>query len=144
MNEPKDKTITLLLRKFLRYSYLNTFDKMYIDTDDAILFQAADKDESFIHVEFPSEENGLQHPRLWNIRDWRTHHEEYVRKKKQYAADRLEANLLTENTDKVARAIARKFGLPIEYVQVAARKIASKKSIEAAAQFSVELDLRKE
>lgn len=140
MNSTHDKTITLLLRHFLKYSYLNTYDKITIDLDDAYLFQAADKEEQFIHVEIPSADNGLEHPRLWNIRDWRTHYEEYIRKKKQYEHDRKEANLLTENTERLSRAIAKKFGLPVEFVRASAYKIAKKKDDCAASNFDVKID----
>jgi len=88
-------------------------DKQAIDYEDAVIFQALDKNEQFCHVQFESLETGekLQHPYLWKIKEWKTCYHKHQLDKAASERRRKEANLLSENTSLLMRSLAKQYGI---------------------------------
>lgn len=127
----------------IRY-LIGEFKFAYIDYDDAIVLGSLDEREEYIHVELPDKENALKCPKVWKKRDWMEYDARVQSLRAKSARERLEANLRTENTQRLTVAMSRKLDLPRELVYAAASKICAFKLVEAARQFGVELELPKE
>jgi len=61
----------------------NLQDNIKISSELALLIKALDPSETFVHLEFPSDENKLDYPIIWEITAWKS---SYARRVKQQAA----------------------------------------------------------
>lgn len=81
----------------------------YVNLCKAISEQ--DTQDYICHVEFPSEENGLDYPRVWRSRDWRESYERHQRLKIKAEAERQARYAFEENVKTLTHAIMRDTGL---------------------------------
>lgn len=148
MNTTPEKKITLPLRIFLKYLWGYRESSVLEETEIAEMISEIDKDESFCHVQF-SDFNGaeLEQPKIWQTKEWKTCYLKWQMDKKRADEERHEANLLSENTERIARAMARSAEMDFNNPDIhdtfmtLARKVAKTKSQEKAGRFGVKLDL---
>lgn len=143
----KETLFSLPLRRFLeRYLFhapnMDAVPPIYIDAIDAEVIAAIDPTEQFIHIEWKDLDTGEPHkePKIWWINAWRTSYRKWTLDKEKKAKERKEANLLVENTDRIAKAMAKEWGLDKEQCRGLAYKIAKAKHDEAASKIGVIID----
>ncbi len=141
----QEKKITLPLRVFLKH-FLSYKDKRPIEPEYAELIATLDADETFCHVQFEDfDGREIENPLIWDIKDWKTCYLKWQMDKKRQASERHEANLLTENTERLAKQMAKTAGISdpemMETFRKLARKIARTKSQEKASLWDTKLDL---
>jgi len=146
MNKPVyDRTITLPIGEYL-VDFLGSFDRKQTTIAKAQLIKSIDDSDFFVHVqmhELDDKATPLTEPVIWWIKDWNTYYLNWKFKKEKFARDRKEANLVTENTSRLMRAMCREAGLPPEDVEMfrkLAEKISIKKDDRGAETFKVKLD----
>lgn len=109
---------------------------------DAEYIKIVDAKEEYVHVQ-EFEMDGitpLKQPLVWWINSWRSCFLKYQLDKARYAAERKEANLLVENRDRVAKAMAKEYGLTEDIFKGIALKIAKKKIDKAAEHYKTTID----
>lgn len=104
-NNAAEKQITLPFRIFVQFALPEFWEKIYISNDLAELIAAIDKDEQYVHVEFPPGTIGyeISKPRLWRIRDWRESYQKYFKDKARAAKERQRWVIFSENRARVIR-----------------------------------------
>jgi hypothetical protein len=141
---PEKKKITVEFSEFLSI-LIGSFDRASVKQNIAELIAAIDKDENFCHVQFTDFDSTekLERPIVWWIREWKTCYRKYLIDKERAQKARKEANLLTENTNRLVKAMAAKAGI-VEDTDILFRKLALKiakiQADKAAEQFNVKLD----
>lgn len=147
MSSPKPKTIdeitiTQPFRKWLKLMLIDLgFEKREFDEEDAYLISMVDHKEQLVHVQFSTKEWPISKPVVWLIKYWLADVKRRQLLQEKCAAERLEANKRTENANKIAHKMSIFMGLPEDKIYAAAMRIASKKDIQAAKNWGVELDL---
>lgn len=143
--EEDDDNITLPLSDYLN-DLLGTLEngvpRKAVSMMKALLIDAKDK-ERRVHVQFESfDGNKLEYPVVWRLREWKSSYGKYQADKKRQARERLEANLTTENTDKLVKAMMQSSGLNDPAIfRSLARKVAARKEQIAADLFKVKIEL---
>lgn len=143
---PKELTITLSLYRFLERYLLRSPNKdaappVTIDSLDAEVIRAIDKQEKYCHIQYETlAGDPLDEPRLWWINSWKTTYTRWQLDKERSARERKEANLLTENTQRLKRAMSLKYGLEEEMFDRISRKIAKQQIDKAANIYNVTID----
>jgi hypothetical protein len=139
MTNPQDiPTFTCSLPRFLNYLLGNTFERCEIEPEDAIILQAKDPSEQFLHIEFPP----TGKPVCWRISSWRSNNLRIQQLKAKSEAERIELCKMKENAARIAKKMAAFMNLPYDVVYpIAYTKIAKTKNVTAAKNWDVNLDL---
>lgn len=101
--------------------------------------QAIDFDNQYIHIEHPSEDNGLARPRMWRITDWRTSSIREERKKALSACERNVAVHLSEVRCAAIRKVRLSTGLNEENAETIIAGIIKQRNQTAAELFDINL-----
>lgn len=101
--------------------------------------QVIDCDNQYIHIEYPSEENGLSRPRMWRIGDWITSYTRAERKKALSACERNVAVHLSEVRCAAIRKVRLSTGLNEENAETVIAGIIKQRNQTAAELFNIDL-----
>ena len=89
-------------------------DWVEVAIEEASLIDATDSKKVYVHVEFPDEHNILEVPRVWAIKAWRDSVEKHERAKKRSDATKLEIENYKTNVNRVAEALMKLSGSPLD------------------------------
>lgn len=139
MAEYTKTEITLPFRDFLEI-LLGPNAHSFIEEHLAYLIQAKDKDECFVHVEFPDKLNKLSKPKVWYIQEWRTSVQHYSSLKKQQDENNQKSFIAAANIDRLCRVLMTMTYLDREAVIPIATEIVLKNKTDVAEKFGVKLE----
>jgi len=143
---PPEKNIILPIRRLMEEYIIGEPNidgarARQINPIDAVVIEASKT--GFAVIQWNDIETGqkLDKPLLWWKNAWDKVYFNHVRKKQKEAEDRKEWNLLSENTTRIARAMAKKYGIEdAEVFRVAAYKISKQKLEKVAETMGSKLD----
>lgn len=101
-----ERLVTFKLRRFFELS-LREDKFIEIQLDEALYLSELDKNNGLYYVEFPSADNQINKPRLWNTKDWRLSLAKHEASKKRAVDDKVAWDNFKENLLLVADAMAK-------------------------------------
>lgn len=105
----------------------------------AWLIHLKDKQETFVHVEFPDKKNELKEPRVWRKKDWDSSYVRWQQRKAKSEEERQKNWVFKDNVDAMCRAIMKATLLDRDSVVGIAARVVTKFDTKAAENFGVTL-----
>ena len=143
---PPEKTITLSIHRFIEEYVIGEPNidgarARQINPIDALIIESQKTGFAVIQWNDLESNKPLDKPLLWWKNAWDKTYFNYVKRKQEEAEARKEWNLLNENTTRIARAMAKKYGVEdAEVFRMAAYKISKAKLEKVAETMGTKLD----
>ena len=94
------KLITFRFNRFIALTIGNN-DYIELPFEEAMLISEIDKEESLVHVEQVTKENGLSKPQVWNVTNWRKSLIRREKARKLAEENRIEFENYKENINRI-------------------------------------------
>ena len=112
----------------------------YMDTCPpyiAEILRAADKEGQYIFVEYPNNVNGLEHLRVWNMRDWKDSYERLVKRRELSELEMAVYNAASVCKKRIAAHLSKLTGLEVDNMLEIASRVLVKHNIDEMLSLSV-------